>query len=98
MAKIGDFGESQNVAPLCINNQLNCSETAPESWGDDTIIKSATAYDEKADIFSFAIVLWRLFVEMTRDMPSTSPGGDKEGSPYPSVRNPMELRAAIRKV
>jgi hypothetical protein len=33
---------------------FNITETAPETWGEGF-------YDEKSDIFSFAIVLWRLF-------------------------------------
>ena len=33
----------------------NLTETAPETWAD------SCHYDEKSDVFSFAVILWRLF-------------------------------------
>ena len=32
----------------------NFSETAPETW-------DGGIYDEKSDVFSFAVIMWRLF-------------------------------------
>ena len=33
----------------------NITETAPETWVDSCF------YNEKSDVFSFAVILWRLF-------------------------------------
>jgi hypothetical protein len=38
----------------------NLIETAPETWGDEGTVKGAM-YDEWSDVFSFIIILWRLF-------------------------------------
>jgi hypothetical protein len=38
----------------------NLIETAPETWGDEGAVKGAM-YDERYDVFSFAMILWRLF-------------------------------------
>ena len=64
MGKVGDFGLSQKVAPYCIVALNNFNETAPETWGDFYNLKGSTSYDEKSDIFSFSIILWRLFIEL----------------------------------
>lgn len=67
----------------------NIIETAPETWGDCYNIRESTFYDEKSDVFSYAIILWRLFVEL----PSFYP----ESGPYPPLAGP-KLRQEIRKV
>jgi hypothetical protein len=33
----------------------NFVETAPETWGDNP------GYDERVDVYSFGVILWRLF-------------------------------------
>lgn len=71
VGKIGDFGLSQHVSPFC-DLMLGYEESAPETWGDS--FSSTVSYDEKADVFSFSMILWRLFVGLD----STNP----EGSPY----------------
>lgn len=43
------------VFPYSQQPLLCFTETAPETWGD------VRYYDEKSDIFSFAVILWRLF-------------------------------------
>lgn len=88
VGKIGDFGLSQHVSPFCNNILGNIEETAPETWGDSFILRSTVFYDEKSDVFSFSMILWRLFVGLN----STDP----EGSPY-SLRGP-HLRQEIRNV
>lgn len=35
-------------------------ETAPETWGDEGITRNVM-YDERSDVFSYAILLWFLF-------------------------------------
>lgn len=42
------------VFPFSRQVLQNITETAPETW-------TGSHYDEKSDIFSFAIILWRLF-------------------------------------
>jgi hypothetical protein len=43
------------VFPFSQRTLHNFIETAPETWGDTSF------YDEKSDVFSFAVILWRLF-------------------------------------
>lgn len=80
IGKVADFGLSQQVLPfyklvcLCwqcyfqkvfpvLQHRLySITETAPETWGD------VCFYDEKSDVFSFAVVLWRLFGSKLRYM------------------------------
>lgn len=63
VGKIGDLGLAQLVAPHCVVILNNFVETAPETWGDMHNLCNTAVYDEKADIFSFAIILWRLLIE-----------------------------------
>lgn len=88
VGKIGDFGLSQHVSPFCVTVLGNYDETAPETWGDFYNLRCAVLYDEKSDIFSFAMILWRLFVGLHQQ--------DPQASPY-SSSGPM-LRQEIRKV
>lgn len=75
VGKIGDFGLAQQVSPFCVNILGNFEETAPETWGDYFNLRNAVSYDEKSDIFSFAIILWRLFVgQLSRGSPYKSSG------------------------
>lgn len=89
VGKIGDFGLAQKVAPYCVLALRNFCETAPETWGDYYNLCESTSYDEKADVFSFGIILWRLFVELN---------SDEEISAYPENLGEFELRRKIREV
>ena len=81
---------AQRVFPYCVVVLGNVEETAPETWGDGSNLKQATTYNEKADIFSFGIIMWRLFVG--------SRSHDKV-LPYPSCRGGnVQLRSEIHKV
>eukprot|EP00026_Physarum_polycephalum_P002251 Phypoly_transcript_02256.p1 GENE.Phypoly_transcript_02256~~Phypoly_transcript_02256.p1 ORF type:complete len:947 (+),score=114.19 Phypoly_transcript_02256:323-2842(+) len=60
VGKVADFGLAQQVFPFSVKVLGNIAETAPETWGDEGMTKGAT-YDERSDVFSFAILLWRLF-------------------------------------
>eukprot|EP00026_Physarum_polycephalum_P000182 Phypoly_transcript_00182.p1 GENE.Phypoly_transcript_00182~~Phypoly_transcript_00182.p1 ORF type:complete len:2033 (+),score=208.26 Phypoly_transcript_00182:30-6101(+) len=54
IAKVADFGLSRQLFPFSQQTLHNIMETAPETW-------EGNSYDEKSDVFSFAIILWRLF-------------------------------------
>jgi hypothetical protein len=48
-------------------NLHNIVETAPETW-------NGGHYDEKSDVFSFAVILWRLFgAKAQNEIDSTKP-------------------------
>lgn len=64
MAKLGDFGLSQHVAPFVDKALETWSWMAPESF------RQGSQYDERCDTYSFGIVTW----EVTRRgfvLPST---------------------------
>jgi hypothetical protein len=65
------------------SNQIlgNLIETAPETWGDEGHTKGAM-YDERSDVFSYAIILWRIFGVT----PSIAPHSPSSPS-FPSTRN-----------
>lgn len=80
---------SQHVSPFCVQILANTEETAPETWGDYYSLRNTVRYDEKSDIFSYAIILWRLFVALDSTV-------DTLASPY-SLGGPL-LRQEIRNV
>lgn len=47
----------------------NTLETAPETW-------EGGLYDEKSDVFSFAMILWRLFATKFQNEDNYVPQGD----------------------
>ena len=73
----------------------NITETAPETWGD------VGFYDERSDIFSFAVILWRLFGSSTL---YTENYNASESEDYAFVMEngrmfpPPRIREVIRKV
>ena len=87
VGKIGDFGLAQKVAPHCVVVLNNFCETAPETWGDLYNLCGSASYDEKADVFSYAIILWRLFYS------DNSSGTDLYGD-----ASVFEVRKKIREV
>lgn len=76
-------------------------ETAPETWGDEGITRSVM-YDERCDVFSYAILLWCLFgVSPTKSNNTV----EYNFNPYCHLRdskgralNPFVLRNKIREV
>jgi hypothetical protein len=62
---------------------FNFAETAPETWGE-TAIKAAN-YTEKADIFSYAIILWRLFGNLESE--------EVYEDPYHHLQSPGKMMA-----
>lgn len=67
----------------------NYAETAPETWGDYFNLRSYASYDERSDIFSFAIIAWRLLVGLHSSEP--------DGSAFGSLNGP-QLRDKIKEV
>lgn len=87
------------VFPFSQQTLHNITETAPETWDANGF------YDEKSDLFSFAVILWRVFgsksqyTERKDDSPDDD--GDDEyaflrenGRPLP----PPRQREIIKKV
>ncbi len=69
----------------------NITETAPETW-------EGGYYDEKSDVFSFSVILWRLFSSEDNHGLSTLEDPyeflKENGKPMP----PPKQREVIRKV
>lgn len=57
------------VFPFSQHTLHNILETAPETWEGES-------YDEKSDVFSFAMILWRLFATKFQNEDSCLPQGD----------------------
>ena len=68
--------------PFATKKLFNFAETAPETWGERSI--KVASYTEKADIFSYAIILWRLFGYFDPNFASVAlPGVDISQLPPP---------------
>eukprot|EP00026_Physarum_polycephalum_P000536 Phypoly_transcript_00537.p1 GENE.Phypoly_transcript_00537~~Phypoly_transcript_00537.p1 ORF type:complete len:1451 (+),score=177.67 Phypoly_transcript_00537:50-4354(+) len=81
IGKVADFGMAQQ-SPFSVQILGNLVETAPETWGDEGLTKGAM-YDERSDVFSYAIILWRLFGSNLPEPIDSS----HSSSPMPSPRS-----------
>jgi hypothetical protein len=90
IAKVADFGLSQHVLkkqcdintnmiqvfPFSQQTLHNIMETAPETWEGGN-------YDEQSDVFSFAIILWRLFGSKAQNETNNQPESESPDTTMP---------------